>query len=587
VHPSNGIIFFIEQNNFDNMVKDVLSENGEFLLLNANEMIVYNKQNHSEDSFFDIAQILVRNKDSRESLHSETINGEKYLVVKVISEYYNWTYINFIPEKQYMHQISYIQNLFYIIIFAVLLVMIGLSYLSAYGNYRPLNEIVKQIVTSKDIELTESQKKSNEFSCIIQAFNELNKENQNLITRLREMIDTLKEFILIKIIKQGNLSSDELLEFKNTFGVNHIGKSFCVFSILFDMQEDKSEYIPYNKIRKKVIADIENFQEIDNVFTLFLTEDKGIAVLLIINKIDNNLIQKIAEQMRETIKYSFDFTATIGVGEICNSMQDINVSYKQSYEAAKYRLIRGGDTVINYSEFKELRVIGYETLIERCSELVSAIKNADRERVTEELDSIVQEIICHKHSIQTLQLISVNIFHKVIDMLNEAKIKPERNIIKPIEQVISMEIDSIEEFQKNVTEFCMGVCEKLDNKVSGKSAILKRSIEVYLKDNFRDADLSLTKIGDDLNMSPAYLTTFFKEQTGKSIMAYVEKLRIGQAKQLLRSTDLKIKDITRQVGFIDEGTFSRNFKKHEHITPTQYRSLMTEENTEAKMGKQH
>ena len=58
-------------------------------------------------------------------------------------------------------------------------------------------------------------------------------------------------------------------------------------------------------------------------------------------------------------------------------------------------------------------------------------------------------------------------------------------------------------------------------------------------------------------------------------MRYIDTLRMEQAKRLLQSTQLTIREIVKEVGYTDVSNFMRKFKKNEGITPTQYRNQTT------------
>ena len=54
-------------------------------------------------------------------------------------------------------------------------------------------------------------------------------------------------------------------------------------------------------------------------------------------------------------------------------------------------------------------------------------------------------------------------------------------------------------------------------------------------------------------------------------LAYLQELRVEQAKELLESTRLSIEQIVGQVGYCDVSAFRRLFSKRAGLTPAQYR----------------
>ena len=71
--------------------------------------------------------------------------------------------------------------------------------------------------------------------------------------------------------------------------------------------------------------------------------------------------------------------------------------------------------------------------------------------------------------------------------------------------------------------------------------------------------------------SPAYYSEWFKAKTGKTPQHFIQDLRVEQAKELLRHTDLPIHQIARQVGFEQASSLTRLFQKRVGATPSHYR----------------
>ena len=56
-----------------------------------------------------------------------------------------------------------------------------------------------------------------------------------------------------------------------------------------------------------------------------------------------------------------------------------------------------------------------------------------------------------------------------------------------------------------------------------------------------------------------------------SFIQLVSEKRMNKAKEMLRDTDIMVKDITQQVGYFDAASFVRKFKETEGLTPSEYR----------------
>ena len=74
------------------------------------------------------------------------------------------------------------------------------------------------------------------------------------------------------------------------------------------------------------------------------------------------------------------------------------------------------------------------------------------------------------------------------------------------------------------------------------------------------------------NLSPTSLGVYFKKITGKTVVEYINKIKIDKSKQLLKETDFSITDISYELGFSDSAYFNRVFKKMTSLSPKGYRN---------------
>lgn len=78
-----------------------------------------------------------------------------------------------------------------------------------------------------------------------------------------------------------------------------------------------------------------------------------------------------------------------------------------------------------------------------------------------------------------------------------------------------------------------------------------------------------------LGISPNHLNKCVKETTGKSAHEILVRMRVLQAKVLLKQTDLQVKEIAFKVGEFESSDFAKFFKKITGQTPNEYRNSTT------------
>ena len=95
--------------------------------------------------------------------------------------------------------------------------------------------------------------------------------------------------------------------------------------------------------------------------------------------------------------------------------------------------------------------------------------------------------------------------------------------------------------------------------------------KVYMSGHFTDPNLMLQDVAKAVGMSNSRFSTVFSQQTGQTFTEYLISLRLGKAKEMLRTTNIKSSQIARESGYNDSHYFSYIFKKNVGMTPSEYR----------------
>ena len=96
--------------------------------------------------------------------------------------------------------------------------------------------------------------------------------------------------------------------------------------------------------------------------------------------------------------------------------------------------------------------------------------------------------------------------------------------------------------------------------------------KLYMSQNYSNANLMLQDVAKAVNMSKSRFSTVFSQTTGQSFTEYLIYLRLGKAKELLKTSNLKSSQIATEIGYNDSHYFSYIFKKNVGMTPSDYRS---------------
>jgi AraC family transcriptional regulator, arabinose operon regulatory protein len=86
-----------------------------------------------------------------------------------------------------------------------------------------------------------------------------------------------------------------------------------------------------------------------------------------------------------------------------------------------------------------------------------------------------------------------------------------------------------------------------------------------------DPSQSVQVLARAANLSSSRLSHLFKAQTGKSLKSFLSDQRLEKAATLLLTTEMRIKEISYAVGYCQEPSFVRAFRKKFDDSPSGYR----------------
>lgn len=94
----------------------------------------------------------------------------------------------------------------------------------------------------------------------------------------------------------------------------------------------------------------------------------------------------------------------------------------------------------------------------------------------------------------------------------------------------------------------------------------------HMHKHYHDSQLSLQTVANAVNVSPSYFSHIFSQETGHTFTEYLTLIRIGRAKELLKTTSDRTYEIAHKVGYSDPHYFCHLFKKATGMTTKEFKS---------------
>lgn len=168
-------------------------------------------------------------------------------------------------------------------------------------------------------------------------------------------------------------------------------------------------------------------------------------------------------------------------------------------------------------------------------------------------------------------------------MLSESKVccNPSNANIRKIYQDMMGELKSSDPFKSYVAschlyklliELYRHSMEEACEDKARDSDIIAPVIQ-YINSHFSEA-IELETLAQIANMTPQHLCKVFKQKLLMRPFEYITRCRMQEAKKLLSSSQMPIKEIARSVGYWDNSYFCATFKKYESMSPSAFRGSL-------------
>lgn len=285
------------------------------------------------------------------------------------------------------------------------------------------------------------------------------------------------------------------------------------------------------------------------------------------------------EQICKISGRMLDMRTTAALGQIVNDVMSIPASFQEARNAMEYRTIIDGDSQVIYINDIEPRPQDSVELPEfNYQQILRAVRLGDRDETTRAIHHFIDTLRCRAVTPGQYQIACVELLTE-FTKVGRAYQLDIRNIFGK-DRVPWQEIDqfsSLDELEKWLLDICTNLRRTLRHERKDSAQRLTEKARAYIDEHYAESDLSADSLCRHLNVSAAYFSTVFKREVGLGFAAYLTKIRLEHAVQLLTSTEDKTYVIAEAVGYMEPNYFSYVFKKEYGISPSKYRANLKNE----------
>ncbi len=278
-------------------------------------------------------------------------------------------------------------------------------------------------------------------------------------------------------------------------------------------------------------------------------------------------INRMLSLLQDRIIHYFSVSYNMGIGEIVTEATGLPESYRSALEALNYSQIYPEQHIISISDVETTETDTGERSDHR-TELVMAIKFGNRE----DTERAVHSFFCGITDTPNVQ----NAVISILSIISEICASYGRNVATLMEDedlFLSLShANSLSRSEALMMKLAVRANESATGARENSHIQFVENAKRIIKENYSNPLFGLEQVTDEISVSPAYFSTTFKKETGRSFVQYLTDVRLEKAKELLKNTDAKTYEIAEKTGFSEPNYFSFIFRKNLGESPSQYRA---------------
>lgn len=491
--------------------------------------------------------------------------GETYMISVLPSSMESWKYLSVMPVQQMEWEAQKVRMLAVFGLIVCVIVGIYSSYYITKRNYNPIKMLMENMKQHGKVEIKEGE---NEYQWLSHQMDAFFKQHVDAEQLLKKNQKSLKNYYLYQLLQDyGDGKSSE------AYGLLVQGH-YNVVLLLTPVAEKREkqeglEYIEENALQKFAIINV--FEEMClDYFNINMVE-LGEKVAAIVSVPDDtrehlDVLKNQAENLQQMMEESFGFSVVILIGAICTGWEGIHDSYLQASRLEPY--VHLLDTrLLLYDEVKDIQPY-YQYPLELEQKIINAIKVGDAKKAWDSMTQVFELNLCGQVTANIYRCLVYGMIGTLLEGASQGGYQEAaRELTFPDADLSSISLEKMKQsFHVLLEEICGKILQI--QRETAQDHTLSRKIQEYIQEKYHDADLNISIASQHFDLTPAYLSSIYKKQTGGSLLDYINTVRITHAEQFLEQ-GYSVVEVAQMSGFRDSGAFIRAFKKKKGITPGQ------------------
>ncbi|WP_136607511.1 response regulator transcription factor [Paenibacillus dokdonensis] len=398
-------------------------------------------------------------------------------------------------------------------------------------------------------------------------------------TMAHQDMDILRSNILNRWVS-GQIEHDELLERGQLLSLEipHECYETAVIKPMIPPSPQHEDLILYrNEKLEQVYQRVRSMTEHDELAPgiCFVDWDSDIVVVFGYGSSeDQDTVEAAFNQLMDQLRIIYPFELLVSMGELQSGLDGAAESYRDAKRVQQFFLISPHHLILTNKRVEELKnQSGSSIHVPDWGEYSRLLLSLQQEELLQRIENDLDQLS------STEGITPYQVQNRVVEMIiwfkqaiKEANL-PDPEEAEGYKSIFAGVFSSLTmgELKKQVMLAAENVMAYLQGQQS-LSPVVKQVL-TQIHEHYAD-ELSLKLLGQEYNINAVYLGQLFHRETGKSLSDYVNSYRIEKAKELLKRSNLKVQEVARMTGYLDNSYFFRQFKKYVGVSPAEFKGLV-------------
>ena len=433
-------------------------------------------------------------------------------------------------------------------------------FVTGYSNFDYARFAIKQKVANYLLKPVDEE----ELIAVLNSVREeLDSKNSNALKESSSR-EAVKE--MLQLYLNGNIEQAKLEAIKESIQEFDSGKFSYIIVKKIKVAKLEGQEVEFKKVLLSLLG--------ESIQRYIFTEKQGYGIICSEKLLAKNKDMKtFTEKILKLAKEKFGLDLVIYIGKSVKGISKINQSRDSCLKSVHTNLIIQGKNIFSYEESKEIDFNDNFETKKLYGELLEWLERGNAENINQVIENIFKAMEPKAIATDIIKSKVLDFQLEVVTLINSLN-GDMKDFGDKIEK-LQLKYTYIYELSEGLLCFSIVASDYLKEiKKNNKSGFLYE-VKSYIDNNY-NKDIRLKNIAEHFFVNPIYLGKIFNKFFNSTFNDYLNNYRLEKAKELLKTDNYKINEISELVGYKDSNYFVNKFIKANNTTPFEYRKNFKE-----------